>query len=285
MNVVIRLIEGIGAHGGRRFLILVFQEVQLVDQLCCHKVQIKLCTRRNSDAEQWQPQGHRISCRTAHFGTQTSTKPNIPMSAPWSEPWATRPFSVFGEALCSWATPESTSLSVQQWHSVLWRATVGDGGARVRLLWRSRLERLRIVHFIFIILTVVESHGTRVRVCLKRALMCVRGTARKTGEPPCETRKHSASERVPWSTRRWLCEATAADKRCSTYSLPLTDNIHDPSAQGMSVYLCLSGCRWAVWVWSLSRQERSEEASGVTSKSKTNKLTSSSVGLNPDGPD
>lgn len=115
-------------------------------------------------------------------------------------------------ALCSCATSESTSLNVQQWHSVLWRATVGDSVARIRLLWRSRLERLRIVHSIFIILTVVESHGTSVRVSLKRAIMCVR----KSGEPLCETRKPSASARVPWSTRRWLCEATAADKRCST---------------------------------------------------------------------
>lgn len=118
-------------------------------------------------------------------------------------------------ALCSCATSKSTSLNVQQWHSVLWRATVGDSVARIRLLWRSRLERLRIVHFIFIILTVVESHGTRVRVSLKRAIMCVRQTPRKTCEPLCETRK-PASERVPWSTRRWLCEATAADERCST---------------------------------------------------------------------
>lgn len=36
---VIRVIEGIDAHGRWRFLILVFQEVQLVDQLCCHRVQ------------------------------------------------------------------------------------------------------------------------------------------------------------------------------------------------------------------------------------------------------
>lgn len=81
-------------------------------------------------------------------------------------------------ALCSFAT----SVPLQCMYSsgilgkicVLWRATVGDSVGSVRLLWRSELERLGIIHFIFIILTVVESHAARVWVSLKRALMCVR---------------------------------------------------------------------------------------------------------------
>lgn len=52
MNIVNRLVEGIGAHGRRRFLILVFQEVQLVDQLCCGKVQNKVTHTTNSNEEE-----------------------------------------------------------------------------------------------------------------------------------------------------------------------------------------------------------------------------------------
>lgn len=52
MNIVNRLVEGIGAHGRRCFLILVFQEVQLVDQLCCHKVQNKVIHTNNSNEEE-----------------------------------------------------------------------------------------------------------------------------------------------------------------------------------------------------------------------------------------
>ena len=42
MKVIVRLIKRIGAHGRRRVLILVFQEVQLVDQLYCRRVQHKI---------------------------------------------------------------------------------------------------------------------------------------------------------------------------------------------------------------------------------------------------
>lgn len=39
MKVDIGLIKRIVVHGGSRILILVFQEVQLVNQLCCQRVQ------------------------------------------------------------------------------------------------------------------------------------------------------------------------------------------------------------------------------------------------------
>lgn len=52
MKVVIRIIERIGAHGRRRFLVLVFQEVQLVDQLCYHRVQHKVIHTNHNDEEE-----------------------------------------------------------------------------------------------------------------------------------------------------------------------------------------------------------------------------------------
>ena len=52
VKVIIRVIKGIGAHGRGGFLILVFQEVQLVDQLYCHKVQHKVKQTNNNDEEE-----------------------------------------------------------------------------------------------------------------------------------------------------------------------------------------------------------------------------------------
>lgn len=73
----------------------------------------------------------------------------------------------------------STSMHVQQWQSGKNLCVMEGYCGRqcrqyIRLLWRSELERLGIIHFIFIILTVGESHAARVWVSLKRALMCVR---------------------------------------------------------------------------------------------------------------
>lgn len=45
MEVVVGLVEGIRAHGRRRFRILVFQEVQLVDELCGQRSKRKSDTR------------------------------------------------------------------------------------------------------------------------------------------------------------------------------------------------------------------------------------------------
>lgn len=224
MKIVIGVIEGICAHGGKRVLILVFQEVQLADQLCRrNRVQHKkshtqtTMLKKNDNYRvkkmKWiQTNIHRQTQtdRYLHFGVNHERE----------------------ECFCAPQLHFNACTAVAFWENLCgMEGYCGRQWRRCKVAMEIRARR-------------AENCPTYLHHPRRSPIACCQGAGQlEKSANVCEVdaKKCCWALCVNLSKENkccvcvceslglyvgWLCEVVGADKRCSTF--PLTDNIHDP---------------------------------------------------------